>query len=144
MRPIAPGFVASVNQMLPSGPVVMPVGLLFSVSPAVYSVNSVVFGLNLPIFPGSALSVNHASPSGPNVIPAGLPLFVGVLNSVISWVDGTMRRIVCSGGPWRLHRTWASGRAGLARGLLAVARGGVLAPRGVGAVVRMVLGSTAL
>ena len=58
----------SVNQILPSGPAVMPAGVLEAVG-IVYSVNTplgVIFPIMLPFN-----SVNQMFPSGPAVIPHG-------------------------------------------------------------------------
>src|SRR5262249_22029377 len=76
IRPIFSPF-CSVNQRLPSGPVVMLEGAL----EAVGSVNSVIApaGVILPIlFAVAANSVNQRLPSGPVVIPAGKLLVVGM------------------------------------------------------------------
>src|SRR5437899_832499 len=79
MRPIAL-LLDSVNQRLPSGPLVIPDGKLLSVGRG----NSVTFpsGVMRPML--SPLdSVNQRLPSGPGVIPCGSP-WVGRENSAIT------------------------------------------------------------
>jgi hypothetical protein len=64
----------SVNQMCPSGPVVMSQGIFAAVNPSVSPpVNSCTTppAFTNAIRPGSATSVNQTLPSGPAVIPKG-------------------------------------------------------------------------
>jgi hypothetical protein len=71
----------SANHTLPSGPSVIPFGLLPGNSPTVYSVTAPV-GVIRPIAAGTLWSVNHTLPSAPAVIPYGL-LPAPRVNSVI-------------------------------------------------------------
>jgi hypothetical protein len=71
MRPMA---LLSVNHNAPSGPAVMPTGLIQQPPKGVYSV-IVPEVVIRPILPGPtwlAPSANHRAPSGPNVIPPGM------------------------------------------------------------------------
>ena len=78
--PILSVFV-SVNQRLPSGPVVMPAGPALPVMPVENSV-TVPDGVILPIL-FAPYSVNQTFPSGPAVIPNGeLDAVIPVENSV--------------------------------------------------------------
>src|ERR1700676_5350622 len=91
MRPIQLLLYSySVNQRLPSGPVVIPKGKTLEVG----SANSVMVpvGVMRPILLPSD-SVNQRLPSGPAVIPAGPLLEVGSANSVTVPV-GVMRPIL--------------------------------------------------
>src|SRR5258706_12994878 len=84
-RPILPE-VNSVNHSAPSGPVVMPSGVLRGVGIG----NSVITPAVVmrPILPGTDSlakpSVYHSAPSGPVVINWGTLGVVGILNSVIA------------------------------------------------------------
>ena len=74
------------NQRLPSGPAVIPMGWALAVGTG-NSVMAWVAGLIIPILLPHA-SVNQRLPSGPAVIPSGLALAVGTANSVMAWVVG--------------------------------------------------------
>src|SRR5690349_19826296 len=82
IRPILLAVPAnSVNQRLPSGPVVMPTGLAMAVGME----NSVMvpFGVLRPILLALLqYSVNQRLPSGPSVMPYGCELAVGMGNSL--------------------------------------------------------------
>src|SRR5215471_813710 len=86
--PIEP-LPISVNQRLPSGPVVIPQGLLEVLFPLLVetgnSVMAWVAGLISPILPVPC-SVNQRLPSGPAVIPVRPALAVGTGNSAMAWV----------------------------------------------------------
>ena len=71
MRTIAPGLPASVNQTLPSAPVVIPVGARPAVKPGVAPATNRVTTpavVMRPMAPGLTGTVNHSAPSGPLVI----------------------------------------------------------------------------
>src|SRR5712691_8464730 len=82
MRPIwlLPAAFASVNQRAPSGPAVMPRGLLFAIGTG-YSVR-VPATVMRPIW-FATVSVNQKLPSGPRVIPVGKLSAVLRRNSLI-------------------------------------------------------------
>src|SRR4051794_2805402 len=74
MRTTAPGLRASVNQRLPSAPMVIPVGPRSAVKPGVRPATNSVPAPSVvirPMAPGLTPSVNHRAPSGPLVIPSG-------------------------------------------------------------------------
>src|SRR5438105_14513893 len=83
----------SVNQMLPSGPVVMPMGLLPAVG-IVYSVMAPVLVILPTLFPMS--SVNQTLPSRPAAMPNGKLPGVGTAYSV------TSPTAACATGPVRI------------------------------------------
>jgi hypothetical protein len=82
--PIRPPFSEpySVNQIRPSGPAVIPSGLLFAVGTGISrtSLLEVAFGVMRPtrLWSVPATSVNHRFPSGPAVMPDGETLAVGM------------------------------------------------------------------
>src|ERR1035437_1916715 len=90
--PILPA-INSVNQRLPSGPVVMNCGKLLLAEVA----NSVMVpeGVTLPILPPFC-SVNQRLPSGPVVMTPGPLLLEEVANSVIVWTPVLMVSIACA------------------------------------------------
>ncbi len=81
----------SVNQMFPSGPVVIPSGWLPAVIPFEYSVTTPA-GVMRPILPAS--SVNQRLPSGPTVIPNGRLLAVIPFENSVTTPVGVMRPIL--------------------------------------------------
>ena len=81
------GTEASVNQRLPSGPVVIPAGPLLAVGMG-NSVMACVVGLIIPIWLAPD-SVNQRLPSGPAVIPVGIA--VGRGDGELG--DGVRRRV---------------------------------------------------
>src|SRR6266446_2892876 len=76
----------SANHRLPSGPAVMPAGLLLCVGMgnSVIVPADVIRPIRLTPFTSAPVSVNHRLPSGPVVMPVGLLLSVGIANSVIA------------------------------------------------------------
>src|SRR6185295_6013646 len=70
---------ASVNQMLLSGPTVIPTGPALGVG-ILYSVIIPSFGLSFPIWPARC-SVNQTMPSGATTMPSGNAVGVGMGNS---------------------------------------------------------------
>src|SRR5258708_38044142 len=78
MRPIRL-LPFSANHRLPSGPAVMPAGLLLSVGMgnSVIAPAGVIRPMRLTPFASAVVSVTHRVPSGPVVMPVGLLLTVG-------------------------------------------------------------------
>src|SRR2546423_90268 len=131
MRPMAALVSCSVNQMLPSGPDVMPVGWTFGENAfGVGTGNSMTDPL-VVIRPMALLpwSMNHRAPSDPAVMAVGAPLPESDGNSVTTWpgVILPMRPWLCSVNQ-RLPSGPAAMPTGPAPALLGVSAGRNWAP----------------